>query len=47
MKQPDAILIRAANEADLGAINDIYNHYVWHSTCTYQEEPESLENRRR
>lgn len=32
-------------ETDLGAINDIYNHYVHHSTCTYQEEPESLENR--
>jgi phosphinothricin acetyltransferase len=38
--------IRAATPADLGAINDIYNHYVLHSTCTYQEEPEPLEGRR-
>lgn len=39
--------VRPATEADLVAINDIYNHYVLHSTCTYQEEPESIENRRR
>ena len=38
--------LRSATESDLVAINDIYNHYVLHSTCTYQEEPESLENRR-
>ena len=44
---PDApATIRAATEADLVAINDIYNHYVHHSTCTYQEEPDSLEGRR-
>jgi len=43
---PDqTILIRAATSADLGAINDIYNHFVLHSTCTYQEEPEQLESR--
>lgn len=36
---------RLATEADLRAINDIYNHYVLHSTCTYQEEPESFEAR--
>ena len=34
--------IRPATESDLVAINDIYNHYVLHSTCTYQEEPEPL-----
>lgn len=39
--------IRPAVEADLPAINDIYNHYVLHSTCTYQEEPETLEDRQR
>ena len=39
--------IRPATEKDLVAINDIYNHYVLHSTCTYQEEPETMENRRR
>lgn len=38
--------IRPATEADLFAINDIYNHYVLHSTCTYQEEPETLDDRR-
>jgi L-amino acid N-acyltransferase len=41
-----AAALRPATEADLGAINDIYNHYVLHSTCTYQEEPESAEARR-
>lgn len=34
--------IRLAVEADLPAINDIYNHYVLCSTCTYQTEPETL-----
>lgn len=38
--------IRLARRGDLAAINDIYNHFVLHSTCTYQEEPESLESRR-
>ncbi|MDB5297185.1 MAG: pat, partial [Phycisphaerales bacterium] len=27
------------------AINDIYNHYVLHSTATYQEEPDPLDTR--
>lgn len=36
MSGPD---IRLATAADLPAINEIYNHYVLHSTCTYQEEP--------
>lgn len=44
MKPPGTI--RPALEADLAAINDIYNHYVLHSTCTYQEEPESMDGRR-
>jgi phosphinothricin acetyltransferase len=39
--------IRRATESDLSAINAIYNHYVLHSTCTYQEEPETLNNRKR
>ena len=38
--------IRPATESDLVAINDIYNHFVLHSTCTYQEEPEPIESRR-
>ena len=29
--------IRLATEADLSAINEIYNHYVRTSVCTYQE----------
>ena len=28
--------LRPATAADLPAINDIYNHYVIHGTCTYQ-----------
>ena len=39
--------IRLAADSDLVAINDIYNHYVLHSTCTYQEELESIESRRK
>ena len=45
MKTP--CTIRPATEADLPAINDVYNHYVLLSTCTYQEEPESIEDRQR
>lgn len=43
MKSP--YTVRAATESDLAAINEIYNHYVLHSTCTYQDEPETLEER--
>jgi L-amino acid N-acyltransferase YncA len=39
--------IRLAEAADLAAISEIYNYYVLHSTCTYQLEPERLEDRRR
>lgn len=39
--------IRLATEADLAAINDIYNHYVLHSTCTYQEEIETISSRQK
>ena len=39
------IQIRPARLADLQVINDIYNHYVPCSTCTYQEEPETIESR--
>jgi L-amino acid N-acyltransferase YncA len=41
-----AYAIRPATESDLAAINDIYNHYVLHSACTYQEKPERLRDRR-
>lgn len=39
------IRIRLATPADLPALNDLYNHYVLHSTCTYQEIPSTLEDR--
>jgi L-amino acid N-acyltransferase YncA len=39
--------IRLARESDLPIINDIYNHYVVNSTCTYQMEPEKMEDRAR
>jgi phosphinothricin acetyltransferase len=39
------IAIRPATDSDLPAINDIYNFYVLQSTCTYQDEPESIEQR--
>jgi phosphinothricin acetyltransferase len=41
------IAIRLATLADLDRINEIYNHYVLHSTCTYQTEPEPIEGRRK
>jgi L-amino acid N-acyltransferase len=37
--------IRLARRDDLASINDIYNYYVTHSTCTYQETPEPIEAR--
>jgi phosphinothricin acetyltransferase len=37
--------IRSATLADCPAINDIYNHYVVHDTCTYQTEPDTLAER--
>lgn len=37
--------VRLATEADLPAINDIYNYYVEHSTCTYQVESDTLDER--
>src|SRR4026208_952188 len=40
------VKIRLATAADIQAINDIYNYYVHHSTCTYQLEPEPLEGRK-
>ena len=41
-----AMDIRLATTNDLEAINAIYNHYVCHSTATYQESPDTLEDRR-
>lgn len=42
---PPPVLVRPATRADLRAINDIYNHFVACSTCTYQEEPDTIEGR--
>ena len=39
------VQIRCATVEDLAAINDIYNHYVLLSTCTYQEQPETMHDR--
>ena len=38
--------IRLARSDDLASINDIYNYFVVHTTCTYQEVPDSIESRR-
>jgi phosphinothricin acetyltransferase len=37
--------LRLATPTDLSAINEIYNHFVLRSTCTYQTEPETVEAR--
>jgi phosphinothricin acetyltransferase len=41
------IHIRLARSGDLPRVNAIYNHYVRHSTCTFQETPDTLESRER
>jgi len=43
---PADILVHPATPDDLAAINDIYNYYVLNSTCTYQETPDTLDDRR-
>jgi L-amino acid N-acyltransferase YncA len=40
-----AFTIRLATEDDLEAIRAIYNYFVQHSTCTYQIELETAEER--
>ena len=40
------LALRSATEADLPAINAIYNYYVEHSTCTYQTTPSTADERR-
>ena len=40
-----AFTIRLATENDLEAIRTIYNYYVLHSTCTYQLELDTAEER--
>lgn len=38
-----AIVVRAASEADMSAVRDIYAHYVLHSLATFEETPPTLE----
>ncbi len=40
-------VIRLATTSDLERINAIYNHFVLTCTCTYQEVPDTLEDRAR
>jgi phosphinothricin acetyltransferase len=42
-----AVKTRPATLDDAAAISAIYNHYVRHSTATYEETPESLDERLR
>lgn len=37
--------IDLAGSSDLASINDIYNYFVLHSTCTYQEEASTTAER--
>ncbi|MCJ7812078.1 N-acetyltransferase family protein [bacterium] len=39
------VKIREADFSDLERINEIYNYYVVNSTCTYQRDPVSMEER--
>jgi L-amino acid N-acyltransferase YncA len=39
----DTILVRAASEADMAAVRDIYTHYVLHSLATFEETPPTIE----
>jgi L-amino acid N-acyltransferase len=41
------VLIRDAEDCDLETINDIYNYYVLNSTCTFQTELNSIEERKK
>jgi phosphinothricin acetyltransferase len=43
---PDTPHVRPATLADADAIRDIYNHYVLTSTCTFQVEPDTADERR-
>ncbi|MEM9587848.1 MAG: N-acetyltransferase family protein [Planctomycetota bacterium] len=47
MADPDrsAGVVRLATTNDAASISQIYNHYVLRSTCTYQIQPESLDDR--
>ncbi|MEV5596990.1 N-acetyltransferase family protein [Streptomyces sp. NPDC052496] len=40
------VQVRAATEADLGSLADLYNHYVRETSITFDTEPFTLEQRR-
>ena len=35
------VVVRAASEADMVVVRDIYAHYVLHSLATFEETPPS------
>jgi L-amino acid N-acyltransferase YncA len=39
----DATLVRAASEADMAVVRDIYAHYVLYSLATFEETPPTLD----
>jgi L-amino acid N-acyltransferase YncA len=43
-RNPRAPAIRAANEADMAAVRDIYAHYVLHSLATFEETAPTRED---
>ena len=45
-RDKSGLTIRLAADADLPAINEMYNHYVVHSTCTWQVEPHTPRKRK-
>jgi hypothetical protein len=38
-----ALTVRAASEADMLAVRDIYAHYALHSLATFEETPPTLD----
>jgi phosphinothricin acetyltransferase len=42
----NAVIVRPAGQADLKAINDLYNHYVVETHITFDDEPMTMETRR-
>lgn len=45
-RDPSALELRAAVDADLPALTDIYNHYILHTSATFDIEPFTVERRR-
>ena len=41
-----ALVVRSAEEADLPALNDLYNHYVEATPATFDVRSSTLEERR-